>query len=405
MADFLHAIVNHHSLKLSSPIDESIVHMGSISALNEFFDKIEFGYAELESSQYQIDNLLYGEIEFESFAIVLEIIKNKLGGLPETGTGTFYDIGSGLGKVVVSAALCYQWKQCIGIEIIDHFISISNQLPMKYSFLPNISFIKSDAFTYNYSDADVIFINSTMFSIESLHKICKSCQYMSSEGIIITTTQKLPNPTWTEVYSCYLPCSWGSTYFFIHKHQSDLPRFLSLHQLQLEKKSIPIDCWSLVHEAIISKSFNAGDVLELVQLVQEVAVEDGDCNDVSAKPIIAMQATACVKALSTVWLIDHSWTFLSIEEAAGCLKTVDGLRDRVLGLLDMDPEVAKADESLLSRLTERVDMYTLAQSESAGQTTEFFFLMDEVGAALTRPKCISTESANIRIETFFLGGR
>jgi len=62
--------------------------------------------------------LVYGEIKFEPFAIAIEKIKRKYGGLATSGEGTFYDIGSGTGKPVFAAVLMHTFKRAVGIEIL-----------------------------------------------------------------------------------------------------------------------------------------------------------------------------------------------------------------------------------------------------------------------------------------------
>jgi Histone methylation protein DOT1. len=46
--------------------------------------------------------------------------------------GTFYDLGSGIGKAVISAGLLHNFDVCAGIELIPSLYSLSLQLQQKY---------------------------------------------------------------------------------------------------------------------------------------------------------------------------------------------------------------------------------------------------------------------------------
>lgn len=50
----------------------------------------------------------------------------------------------------------------------------------------------------------------------------------------------------------------------------------------------------------------------------------------------------CKQAFSRVFLVDHSWTFLSLEDAKRCIESVPGLKDRMNALLGPgEPEVER----------------------------------------------------------------
>lgn len=60
------------------------------------------------------DQLVYGELELETFAEVLQ-------GASPTAGEVFLDIGSGAGRLVLGAACMHQgWSRCIGIELLPH---------------------------------------------------------------------------------------------------------------------------------------------------------------------------------------------------------------------------------------------------------------------------------------------
>ena len=80
-------------------------------------------------------SLVYGEITFETFAIVMEKIKKVYGlpfanscgpaGMLQSRGGIFYDLGSGTGKPVIAAAICHNFDVCYGIEVLEGLYSMS----------------------------------------------------------------------------------------------------------------------------------------------------------------------------------------------------------------------------------------------------------------------------------------
>jgi hypothetical protein len=80
-------------------------------------------------------SLVYGEITFETFAVVMEKIKKVYGlpfanscgpaGMLQSRGGIFYDLGSGTGKPVIAAAICHNFDVCYGIEVLEGLYSMS----------------------------------------------------------------------------------------------------------------------------------------------------------------------------------------------------------------------------------------------------------------------------------------
>ena len=71
--------------------------------------------------------LVYGEISFSSYAVAIEKVKNKYGGLQESG-GIFFDLGHGTGKPALAAALLHDFDSVNGIELLDGLFNLSLQL-------------------------------------------------------------------------------------------------------------------------------------------------------------------------------------------------------------------------------------------------------------------------------------
>jgi Histone methylation protein DOT1 len=195
--------------------------------------------------QWIVDDgsLVYGELTGE------ELLKYfaELGPLIQAG-GSFVDLGSGLGKVVMTAGLQFPFAMCKGIEIVQYrhrmacerFMGLLKQaqeslnqlkvavsaedpieLPwtsaMRLSHLLDLPkrtrFQMGDMFTCNVSDASLVFIYSTCFG-SFIHKLAHKLANEAPEGCLVTTTtiqinhpgllliKKLPAKTvaWTDIF-------------------------------------------------------------------------------------------------------------------------------------------------------------------------------------------------------------
>jgi len=84
----------------------------------------------------------------------------------------FYDLGCGLGKMVIHVALQYNPKKSCGIELSKERIKGANDLKEKYCKDNNIiSFIEGDFFSNDFSDATVVYLDNTAMSDEVTQKI------------------------------------------------------------------------------------------------------------------------------------------------------------------------------------------------------------------------------------------
>ena len=122
----------------------------TIPELEQVFNKLvadhpvakgkEASTADRNALELKKTTLVYGEITFRSYAIAFEKIKNKYGGLQTPG-GVFYDLGSGTGKPVLSAALLHDFDQVKGIELLEslHNIALELQQVWESSIRPTLS--------------------------------------------------------------------------------------------------------------------------------------------------------------------------------------------------------------------------------------------------------------------------
>ena len=168
-------------------------------------------------------NSIYGEVLFHTLNEIFEKTREKYG--LEQG-GIFYDLGSGIGKAVVSAAILHDFSTCIGIEILPELYNLSLCLQQKYLKHKNkytylrdstndVRFINDDMFNYNWTDATCFFANSTCFDEDLIKKI--SNYPVKSGTVCISTTKRMLKSSWQLLETCHKDMSWGKATVYIHK--------------------------------------------------------------------------------------------------------------------------------------------------------------------------------------------
>jgi len=80
----------------------------------------------------------------------------------------FYDLGSGVGNVVIQAALSGRFNKTVGVEVVSERYEMSQEaLKRAQPLLSNdvgTCFVNGDFLSYDFSDADVIYVYATAYS-------------------------------------------------------------------------------------------------------------------------------------------------------------------------------------------------------------------------------------------------
>lgn len=148
--------------------------------------------------------LVYGEIHFKTFAIVLAKIKRKYGALKEGSGGAFVDIGSGSGKAVFAAMLLHEFEKVIGVEILHGLHRLSLEMldlwQVKKHALDvsektretEIELLQGDALEFDWTACMFGFANSTCFTEELMQSIADQAERMPTGAVFVTFTRQLP---------------------------------------------------------------------------------------------------------------------------------------------------------------------------------------------------------------------
>ena len=164
-------------------------------------------------------NYLYGEIDILNFIYILDKLN------PNT-EDVFYDLGSGAGKAVLTAAIAFPLKKAVGIEIVPELITLSRTRLTKYHAQPfdkisqcKIQFIQGDFLKIPLKDATIVFVNATAFSEYFWQYVLKKLIELPQNTHIIINTHTLPNPYFNLISQGYEIMSWGLTLVSLYQRR------------------------------------------------------------------------------------------------------------------------------------------------------------------------------------------
>ena len=170
-------------------------------------------------------SLTYGEVEYEPFVEIFNVLLND--GLRPGGV--FVDIGCGVGKAVFAAAIGHDFDKCLGIEILQrlHDINHDDLLPrfeahVRHDVVPesrqhcDIEFICGDATVLDWSEARVVFANSTCFDEALMRKLADAAGKLVPGSYVVTTTVPLPSDDFEVRHRGVLRQTWGDATVFVN---------------------------------------------------------------------------------------------------------------------------------------------------------------------------------------------
>lgn len=194
-------------------------------------ETINESLSERNKKRYSQSNYVYGEVTYEGMKKILSYLQNNFN--EENENKTFLDLGSGIGRAVVSAALIGNFRKSVGVEILEnlHLMSttvkelydlyaLQGQIPFKNKKdFPQIEFIREDFHKIDYSSFDVVFTNSTCWSEKMLKDISKTLLNLKKDSIVINTDHNIcfDNKTWMRLKPLQINMSWGIAKTFICK--------------------------------------------------------------------------------------------------------------------------------------------------------------------------------------------
>ena len=164
-----------------------------------------------QQSRFRDFAFTYGEIDIISFIAILETAQLKPGEI-------FYDLGSGTGKAVFTAALAFNFAACKGIELVPELYQLSCQLKRRLPKLnAQIELINADFLSVDFREADVIFINAACFVGEIWQTIVEKFIQLKPGTRVIVGSKQLPIPYFNLIDEKLRYMSWGEAIVRIYQ--------------------------------------------------------------------------------------------------------------------------------------------------------------------------------------------
>lgn len=163
------------------------------------------------------ESLTYGEVAFMSFREIIELAKPRQNDI-------FFDLGSGTGKAVIIAAMCFDFSACKGIELLEPIYKLScqalnslhekvdkqkNNILRAIKHLPEIKFYNQNFIKADLSSANIIFINATCYPIDFWNDLINKFNKLNKGTRIIITSKKIDSPQFKQIYAGSHLMSWG----------------------------------------------------------------------------------------------------------------------------------------------------------------------------------------------------
>ncbi|MEM6993482.1 MAG: hypothetical protein AAF721_23410 [Myxococcota bacterium] len=116
---------------------------------------------------------------------------------------TFFDLGSGMGKVVLQVAMTVAIKRCVGIELVDSRHKIAQEVlvqarEQKLLKTDDVTFRNSDMLRARLTGATVLYTCSTAFSDEFMAKLVHRLARLPV-GIRLATLLDIEDNDWFEL--------------------------------------------------------------------------------------------------------------------------------------------------------------------------------------------------------------
>lgn len=192
----------------------------------------------IETNQLDNINLTYSELPFYSIFDILMKIKNKYGKstysnnnfeIMQQSGGLFYDLGAGIGNILVAASIIHDFDLCRGFEVLQGLLAVSNHVFEMYcthgrahshllhrKLFPICDIISSSFLEdLSWCNGDVVFVNSTCFDEITFEGIMNNSAKMKVGAFLITLSRRIPSSLF-QVIECYSVLSnWGEVSVFI----------------------------------------------------------------------------------------------------------------------------------------------------------------------------------------------
>ena len=142
------------------------------------------------------EGIQYGEVEARAFAYALTWVAAAKDG--EDKARHFVDLGSGVGKAVLTAAATGGFASVTGVELLRplHEAAVAALAKCDVAALrgTKVAFECGDALRYDWSSMDVTFVSLTCFTEEQVARVAEGATRLKKGARMIVTSRTLETP-------------------------------------------------------------------------------------------------------------------------------------------------------------------------------------------------------------------
>ncbi len=152
---------------------------------------------------------VYGEVDYLSFYTILE----------ETAPQTediLYDLGSGAGKAVLTAALFFDLAKVCGIELLPPLVKKARTKLQQLAFA-NVQLIQANFLEYDFSEATIVYIAATCLKEPTWQALQEKLACLRPGSRVIVATRTIQHPQFEMIYHANQLMSWGLCPVTIYK--------------------------------------------------------------------------------------------------------------------------------------------------------------------------------------------
>jgi len=200
-----------------------------LSAAQPLFEKLYreiAGYALSHSERNRHPSgetsVVYGEVVPASFHRALQAVS------PQPGE-TFYDLGSGTGKAVFLAALCFDFSRLVGVELFSGLGGAARQVLARYDAEirpllpqgehPRIDFIDADLRQVDVSDADVVFVHSVCYSPKLVSALALQLEGLRPGARVVSVGRRIASTTLAWQSGFPVDMEWGEAFAWLYRRR------------------------------------------------------------------------------------------------------------------------------------------------------------------------------------------
>ena len=183
--------------------------------LNKLYEGLS-GFDLVDASENS--NIIYGELKDESIPILYEIF-SRYAPLSNVISSyrNFYDLGCGIGKIVLGLTALNSSLKGVGIEIISERVQQANTALQRLrdtSIKQRVEFVCLSFLddSINYNNACWVFISNLCFTDETKEQLLEKLERELNTGSIVVCSSQLNSTKFEQLNHVTLPMSWSDEF-------------------------------------------------------------------------------------------------------------------------------------------------------------------------------------------------